>query len=159
MRIAQHCFGIICATVLAGALLSGCGSTVAVDAPLATGALQTSNARLKIFRAQTMLGAAVGARLSIDGREVANLGAGGSTLLDVPAGPHKLVVSAWGHPNEYAMTLDARPGTQYTLEISPRTEAAVAGAFGLVGMFAEAAANQNGGTYEIHVVEAKPIKS
>jgi hypothetical protein len=33
-----------------------------------------------------------------------------------------------------------------------------AGMFGLVGMPAEASINQNGGTFQVRVVEAKPAK-
>jgi uncharacterized Zn-binding protein involved in type VI secretion len=160
MRLLFRSIWLACIALLAGALVSGCGTTVAEDAPLARGALQASKSRLTIYRPANLVAAAGGARVKIDGREVANIGAGDSTQLDVPAGSHKVAVYAWGHPNEYAITLDARPGMLYTLEISPRPEAAVAGvAFGLVGMLAEAAANQNGGTFEIRVVEAKPTKS
>ena len=80
-------------------------------------------------------------------------------MLDVPAGVRKIVVGHWGHPNVYTITLDAKPGMLYTLEISPRMEAAVAGAaFGMIGWVAEAAANENGGTYQIRVVDLTPIK-
>jgi hypothetical protein len=38
-------------------------------------------------------------------------------------------------------------------------EAAVAGvAFGMIGWAVEAAANENGGTYQIRVVDSTPIK-
>lgn len=104
------------------------------------------------------MGAAVPARILIDGREVASLGVGGSTVLDVPAGPRKIVVDSWGHPNVYTLTLAAKPGTLYKLEVSVRSEAMVAGMFGLVGMMAEAAANENGGTFEIRVVDSKPLR-
>jgi hypothetical protein len=70
---------------------------------------------------------------------------------------HKIVVDHWGHPNVYAITLNAKPGMQYTLEVTLRGEAAVAGMFGPVGMFAEAAANENGGTYQIQVVQENPM--
>jgi hypothetical protein len=80
-------------------------------------------------------------------------------MLDIPAGTHKVVVGHWAHPNAYAITLDAKPGMLYTLEVSPRMEAAFAGAaFGLVGAAIEASANENGGTYEIHVVNAAPLR-
>jgi hypothetical protein len=79
-------------------------------------------------------------------------------MLDVPAGTHRIVVDHWSHPNVYAITLDAKPGMLYTLEVSLRSEAAVAGMFGLVGMFAEAATNENGGTYQIRVVQTDPVK-
>jgi hypothetical protein len=131
----------------------------AENAALAQKTLQVSEARLKIYRTSNVIAAAGAASVKLDGREIANLGVGGSTMLDIPAGAHKIVVGHWAHPNVYAIALDAKPGMQYTLEVSPRTEAAVAGAaFGMIGMFAEAAANENGGTYEIRVVEAVPVR-
>jgi len=70
------------------------------------------------------------------------------------------MVDVWDHPNVYKLKLDAKPGMLYTLEITARADAAAAGmAFGMVGMLAEAAANQNGGVFQIHVVDATPIKS
>jgi hypothetical protein len=131
----------------------------AENAGLATSALQASDARLKIYRTSNLVASVGAASVKLDGREIASLGIGGSTMLDIPAGSHKVVVGHWGHPNVYAITLDAKPGMLYTLEVSPRMEAAVAGAaFGLVGWAAEAAVNENGGTYEIRVVDAAPIR-
>ena len=50
---------------------------------------------------------------------------GGSTVVDVAAGSRKIVVDAWSHPNEYTLTLAAKPGMLYTLEVSIRSEAMV----------------------------------
>lgn len=136
-------------------MLSGCGTTSTETGSLPDKALRGSHARLKIYR-EGILGAAVPVRVTIDGREVASIGVGGSTVVDVAAGTRKIVVDAWSHPNSYSMTLNARPGSHYTLEISARSEAVVAGAaFGLVGMMIEAAANENGGAFQIRVVDTK----
>jgi hypothetical protein len=120
-------------------------------------ALPRSYARLQIQRSG-VVGAAVPARIMIDGREVASLGVGGSTVLDVPAGSRKIAVDSWSHPNAYSLALAAKPGMLYTLEVSVRSEAMVAGMFGLVGMMVEAAANENGGTFEIRVVDSNPLR-
>ena len=155
MRNPLQYFCSACTGALAFALLSGCGSTSAENASLAQKSLQASNARLKIHRTSLYVQPA---RVKLDGREIADLGSGGSTMLDVSAGPHKIEVDERMHPNKFAMTLNAKPGMLYTLEIAPRAEAAVASvAFGLVGMFAEAAINENGGTFQIRVVDEKPI--
>src|SRR5262245_18122487 len=105
--VSLNALRFMCAIVVAGTLLSGCGSTSAENAALASKPLAASKARLKIFRTDTIVAAAVAARVRVDGREVASLGAGGSTVLDVPAGARKIVVDAWGHPNAYAITLQA----------------------------------------------------
>ena len=159
MRIGRQRRCIAVAMMLALAPAAGCGNTSAENAGLVTGALKASDARLKIQRVNSFMAAAGSANVKLDGREVASLGIGGSTMLDVAAGPHKITVGAWGHPNVYAITLDARPGMLYTLEISPRMEAAAAGAaFGFIGFAAEAAANENGGTFEISVVDEAPLR-
>lgn len=159
MRLARHRRWIAFVILLAALPVAGCGNMSAESAGLATSALKTSDARLKIYRTSNLVASVGAASVKLEGREVASLGIGGSTMLDVPAGAHKIVVGHWAHPNVYAITLDAKPGMLYTLEVSPRMEAAVAGAaFGMIGAAAEAAANENGGTYEIHVVNATPIK-
>jgi hypothetical protein len=80
-------------------------------------------------------------------------------MLDIPAGSHSISVDAFGHPNAYSITLQAKAGMLYKLEVSPRSAAAVAGVmFGLVGMMVEAAVNENGGTFQIRVAEALPEK-
>ena len=159
MPIALQRHWIACAILLAVLPVAGCGNMGAENVALAATALKASDARLKIYRTSNLVASVGAASVKVDGREVASLGVGGSTMLDVPAGSHKVVVGHWGHPNVYSITLDAKPGMLYTLEVSPRMEAAVAGvAFGLVGFAAEAAANQNGGTYEVQVVDAAPLR-
>ena len=96
--------------------------------------------------------------MTIDGREVASLGVGGSTVLDVPAGARKIAVDSWSHPNAYTLNLPAKPGMLYTLEISVRSEAFVAGMFGLVGMMVEASANENGGNFQVRIVDSAPLR-
>jgi hypothetical protein len=101
-----------------------------------------------------------GARVKLDGKEIADLGGGGSTVLDVPAGSHEVTADVWDHPNVYRLKLDATPGMLYTLEITARADAAVAGAaFGMAGILAEAAANENGGVFQIRVADVRPVKN
>ncbi|MGA7326756.1 MAG: hypothetical protein WBX25_20255 [Rhodomicrobium sp.] len=97
-----------------------------------------------------------GARVKLDDREIARLDSGSSTVLDVPAGTHEITVDSPMHPNVYTMNLDAQPGMIHTLEISLRAEAVVASAFGGATWLIEAAANKNGGTYQIRLVDTRP---
>ena len=157
MRSASRLVALCLAILASGTLISGCGTTGAENAALLDKALRPAHARLHIQR-EGFVGAALPARILIDGREVASLGVGGSTVLDVPAGTRKIVVDSWSHPNAYTLTLAAKAGTLYTLEVSIRDEAFVAGMFGIVGMMAEAAANENGGNFKIRVVDAKPLR-
>jgi hypothetical protein len=137
--------------------LTGCGSTNAENEALLTQPLQGKNARIKIVRAQAFAAMAREARVKIDGRQVAEIGTGGSTVLDVAAGTHEVSVDVWDHPNVYTMKLDAKAGVLYTLEITTRDEAVAAGMFGVAGMMAEAAANPNGGLYQIRLVSEKNV--
>lgn len=149
------------AAALICALLSGCGTTTAENAALETSSLQASSARLKIYRTSDIIASGPAALVRIDGREVANLGIAGSTVLDIPAGQRKIVVDAFGALGAYTLTLPAKAGTLYTLEISPRSEAVVAGMlFGFVGSAIEAAtANENGGAnFQVRIVDEKPVK-
>jgi hypothetical protein len=157
MRSATRLLAVACLVLASGTAMSGCGTTTAENASVMDKALPKSHARLKIYR-ESVLGAAVAANVNIDGRQVASLGVGGSTIIDVPAGSRKIVVGGWSHPNEYTMTLPAKSGTLYTLEISVRSEAMVAGMFGIVGSMVEAAANENGGTFQIRTVSADPLR-
>ncbi len=159
MQIARHGRWIVFVLLLVALPVAGCGNMSAENTGLASSPLKASEARLKIYRTGNLVASVGAASVKVDGREVASMGIGGSTMLDVPAGAHKIVVGHWGHPNDYTITVDAKPGMLYTLEISPRMEAAVAGvAFGMIGWAVEAAANENGGTYQIRVVDSTPIK-
>jgi hypothetical protein len=147
-------------TVAIAAVLCACGTTGAENAALLNQPLRKSDARIKIVRASEFVAGLRGARVKLDGKEIADLGGGGSTVLDVTAGSHEVMVDIWDHPNVYRLKLDAKPGMLYTLEITARAEAAVAGvAFGTVGILAEAAANENGGVFQIRVADVRPVKS
>ena len=148
---------VVCLMFIVATPMKGCGSTTDENASLAGRPLKGAQARLKIFRTSEFVAAVPAARVKVDGRQVAELGVGGSTMLDVPAGSRTILVDAAGHPNVFSITLKAKAGMFYTLEVSPRTEAAVAGVlFGVVGALVEAGINQNGGTFQLRVVDAKP---
>ncbi|MET0194268.1 MAG: hypothetical protein ABW200_12980 [Hyphomicrobiaceae bacterium] len=150
---------VICLVLLVSTPMTGCGTTTDENASLAGKPLKGAQARLKIFRTSELIAAVPSARVKVDGRQVAELGVGGSTMLDVPAGSRTVVVDALGHPNVYSVTLKAKAGMLYTLEVSPRTEAAVAGVlFGLVGSLVEAGINQNGGTFQVRVTDVQGIR-
>lgn len=157
MTIWLRCFSVVCLILLGATSMTGCGTTTDENASLVGRPLKGAQARLKIYRTSEFIAAVPSARVKIDGRQVAELGVGGSTVLDVPAGSRTVVVDAIGHPNVYSITLKAKAGMFYTLEVAPRTEAAVAGAlFGVVGALVEAGVNQNGGTFQVRVTDAKP---
>ena len=147
------------AAILFGtAMLAGCGGGPGPEtAALAAKPLAKSETRLKIARPELLYGMAVDVRVKVDGREIGSLGNGDVKIVDLPAGVHQVVVDHWSHPNVFKLDLQAKPGMVYELEISPREEAAVAGLmFGLAGTLAEAAANENGGGWQVRMVGQKP---
>ena len=146
------------ALLLAALTLSGCaGGDGPETAALAAKPLQKSQARLKISRPGEFVAGLADARVQIDGKEAASIASGETRVIDVPAGAHQIVVDHWGHPNVYKLDLQTKPGMRYDLQITARGEAAMAGAvFGVLGSLAEAAANENGGTFQIQLVQQKP---
>ncbi|HWJ18514.1 MAG TPA: hypothetical protein VNR65_07305 [Geobacterales bacterium] len=145
---------------LAG-LLAGCstGSSGVENAALLNQPLKGNTARVKIVRAETFAAALRGARLKLDGKQIADIGDGAATVLDIPAGAHEFTVDVWDHPNVYKINVNAKPGMLYEMEVQPRSDAIVAGMFGVVGMAAEASANPNGGVFEIRVARESRVAS
>jgi hypothetical protein len=131
-------------------LFTGCGASAPENVAALNAPLAKSTARVKLVRPSEFAAALSDARVKIDNNEVAILGNGDSKTLDLPAGRHTIVVDHWSHPNVFTLELEAKPGRLYVLEVTPRGEAVVAGAlFGVVGSLVEAAANENGGSYQI----------
>jgi hypothetical protein len=140
------------------ATLSACGSTGIQNEGLLKQPLTGGQSRVKIVRSEQFLASGRGARVKIDGKEVADIGNGAGAILDVPAGPHNVSVDVWDHPNVFNLRIEAKPGRMYTLLIKPREDAVMAGAvLGVAGMLVEAAANENGGLFQVEVVDEQRI--
>lgn len=149
---------ITCTIVLLCFFLSACGGPVVVDPAALNKPLAEKSGRLKIVRAEQFAASLSGARLKVDDKEVANLDNGDWKVIDVPAGRHRLTVDHWSHINVYNLDVNVKPGMLYTLEVSPRDDAVVAGAiFGLAGSLVEAAVNENGGTFQIKLISERPL--
>ena len=112
-------------------------------------------ARVKVIRTKELGFGLRDARVKLDGRQVASLGRGETAVFDLAPGRHVFAVDVWDHPNVYKMTLFARPGKFYTLEVSAREEAVASSFFGGAGMLAEAGANKNGGLFKIRIASEK----
>jgi hypothetical protein len=76
---------------------------------------ETMNTQLEITRRPHFVGLALGARIRLDGRQVANVGNGKTVTLEVSPGKH--VVDAWlgGNPSGQC-TIDFIPGKTVYLE-------------------------------------------
>ena len=146
---------VLCAAAMVAVLLPACGGSLSENAGLTARPLSAGNARLTIFRTPETVAAGAPARLWIDGRKVGDLGSGQSTNLDIAAGPRKIAVDFWGHPDIFAVTLVAKPGIVYTLEVAPRGDALTGGFLGGFGPLTQASAKTNGGTFQLRVVKAE----
>jgi hypothetical protein len=150
---------VFCVVLAAGLLAGGCGTTSDETAAVAKQPLKGGHARLKIYRTNELMAGVPAARVKVDDREVAQLGVGGSIMVDVPAGTRQVVVDAFGAINAHTFGVNASAGKLYVLEISPRAEPVVAGIMlGLVGQIVEAASNPNGGTFQVRLVETKAAR-
>jgi len=123
--------------------------------PVATAALASKpippgNARVSITRQSTILYAAAPATITLNGNKVADIGPGGSALVDVPAGPNVLAVSAWSYPGQFSVKLNAVAGQKYALEVAPRSDSFAPGMLlGPVGGVIDASVNENAGAFEM----------
>lgn len=149
---------VYAALSLTACMLAGCGGGTGPEAEaLASAPLPKSHARVKIHRESNVMGMAVDVRVTIDGREVAGLGNDETKVFTVPAGTHQITVDHWSHPGTSKLTINAKPGTLYDVEVAVRGEAAAAGLmFGIVGTAAESAANGNDGYWSVRVVKQGP---
>ncbi len=110
-------------------------------------------ARLLLTRVNSLVGFRTPARVKVNGNQVARLRSGGSIVVNIPSGRTAVTVDAPLDLGEYTINLDAKSGKTYALEISPRGErlAAAVVAPG-VGALIDAAANKNGGAFQVRIL-------
>jgi hypothetical protein len=151
-------WAVFAALALTVSTVAGCGGGTGPEAnALALAPLPKSHARLKIHRESNLMGMAVDVRVTIDGREVAGLGNDETKVFTIPAGTHQIAVDHWSHPGTSKLTLNAKQGTLYEVEVAVRGDAAAAGLmFGVVGTAVESAANGNDGYWSLQVVKQGP---
>jgi hypothetical protein len=102
--------------------------------------------------------AAAPATITLNGKTVASIAAGGSAIVDVPAGQNVLAASAWSYPGQFSVKLNAAPGQKYAMEVSPRTASLAPGMLlGPLGGAIDASVNENAGAFEMRfVAEPRP---
>lgn len=97
------------------------------------------------------------ARIAIDGKQVASLGNGDTSVYTLPAGQHRISVDHWGHPGTSTLDLTVKPSMVYELAVEVRGDAAAAGiAFGVIGAAVESAASNDAGYWSIRVAKQGP---
>jgi hypothetical protein len=113
-------------------------------------------ARLKIVRTHALLAALRDARIKLDGKQVASLSNGDSTIIDIAAGSHEITADVWDSPQTSRVRVDAKPATLYIFEVTPNLGGTGIGIFGAAG--AAIAGGQDGGLFLIHAVSEKRIE-
>ncbi len=131
-------------------LLSGCGTTGVSNSALLDQPIPPKQARLIVTRTNSMLYFAGAADVSLNGRKIASLGRGSSTVENIQTGRNVLSVNAPTTFGHFTTTFEAKSGKIYTFEVAPRSEAMhVGAAFGMLGEAVNAHVNDNTGYFQI----------
>ena len=135
--------------------LAGCGSSGTVNAALAGQPIPAGKARLTIRRPSAILYAAAPATITIDGKQVADVGSGGAAIVDIPEGARVVAASAWSYPGAFKVRLTATAGQTYTIEVAPRAASFGPGTLlGPLGGVIDASVNENAGAFQMRFVKA-----
>ncbi len=155
----------VTAIVLAGlsAALSGCGGGGDLaTASLQAGPLAAGKARVAITRPSSIVYAAAPATITLNGQKVADIAAGSSAVIDVPAGANVIAASAWSYPGSFSVKLNAKAGATYNLLVEPRGDSFLPGALlGPIGGAIDASVNENAGAFQLTsaATSATPAKT
>jgi hypothetical protein len=130
--------------------LIGCSGVpqAEINTKLASTATEPGKSRLLIYRDEDIAYMGVSARIDMNGQRITELWRGDAYVTNVAPGKINLSADAWSAPGHYTATLDAEPDFTYTLEVTPRAEAAyiLGGVAGAVGDYA---VNENSGAFSI----------
>lgn len=138
-------------------LLSGCGTTGVSNSALLDQPIPSKQARLVVSRTNSMLYFAGAADVSLNGRKIASLGRGSSTVENIQTGRNVLSVNAPTTFGNFTTTFEAKSGKTYTFEVAPNdNKSMMPGAvFGMLGEAVDAHVNDNTGYFQIVLKEIK----
>ncbi len=141
--------------VFASIFLASCASGPPLK-PVPAEKVSETSARIQIARTTDMLYLALDARVSVNGSVVAALPRGGSTYVDVNPGTATVRVDHPTSPGSFAVSFEARPGSTYAIEVSPRNESFMPGALGgVIGLAVDASITENSGLFMIKLVSSE----
>ena len=128
-------FACMILTTIIGCTASGPSYDVAKASFLS---LAPEKSRLFFLRESALVGAAVAARIQINGRNAANLYGNGFTYIDIPAGDAFVVVDGdLMNPGEWRLSAQFAGGREYFFMIRPNINRAMAAVlFGMPGVVA-----------------------
>lgn len=140
--------------------LSACGTSGVTNLSLMNEPIAADTARLIITRDSSLLYMAAAADVEVNGREIANLGRGGSVIHDVREGTTNINIRTLGSSTKFSATFNVESDKTYEFEVSPRSKAlwtasGYAGAFGLLGDSVNTSVNENSGYFQITLKEVR----
>lgn len=125
-----------------------------MNSELASSPVPPDKARLTIVRSDELYAMALPAIIEVNGTKAAEVGNGGSTIIDIAPGDNDISVSHWSYPGKYSVKLAAKPGQRYAVKVEPRSESILPGAvLGPVGAIIDASVNENSGAFTLRLVE------
>jgi hypothetical protein len=151
MALAGLCIALVTASTVDVCAGDTAKNGVHLNHPLGKG-----TARIKIVRTHEFVAALRDARIKLDGKQVASLSNGDSTIVEIAPGSHEITSDVWDSPQTSRVRFDAKPATLYVFEVTPNLAGTGIGMFGAAG--AALAGGQNGGLFPIRAVSEKHIE-
>lgn len=147
---------VLCLALVTTSTLNACAGNAAENTARLNQSLDKKTARLKIVRTHELVAALRDARIKLDGKQVASLSNGDSTIIGIAAGRHEITADVWDSPQTSRVRVDAKPATLYIFEVTPNLGGTGIGIFGAAG--AAIAGGENGGLFLIRAVGEKRIE-
>lgn len=140
-------------SLLAVAMLSGCGSTKGLDFSQVNKPIPAGKARIVVTRDESLLFIGAGAKVEINGQKVETLGRGGSAVKEISAGPSNISAQATGSFGTFRVLFDAKAGKTYRFLVKPKSDELLLGsAFGIAGDAVHAQISDTAGYFQIELV-------
>jgi hypothetical protein len=98
----------------------------------------------------------VPASVAVNGKKVAELPNGTSTIVDIAPGADVIFVTGLSNPGRFSVRLAVKPGQRYAVKVESRSESFVPGVMlGPVGGIIDASVNENAGPFQLRFVDVK----
>ena len=141
-------------------LISACGSTGMTNQSLLDAPIPKDKSRLVITRDNSLLYMAAGAEVSVNGREIANLGRGAGVIYDVDSGQVYLTMRTLGSSTKFSGSFEVEPKKTYEFTVSPNSgdfwsNTNYTAMFGMLGDSINASVNENSGYFKIELSEIR----
>jgi len=135
-------------------LLTACGTTGPVNLSQLNEPVPKDQARIIVERNNSLLYLAAPVHVRSNGIKIASLGRGGNVVHDIPQGENTLSVSTPTAFGQFVVNFEAKAGSTYHFEISPKGDALVTGSlWGMMGDAVNASVSEQSGYFQIDLKE------